>query len=137
MVTDFDVHAFWFLQNVEHYFVARDEARARLAWAGVPAGRISVTGIPIDPAFATPKDRAAMRRLHGLAEDLPTLLLSVGGFGLDVAAKILESLLAPTRPVQVVAVAGRNAEARARMERVAAAAPTASTSSGSPPPWTS
>jgi len=80
VVTDFDVHAFWLLQDVEHYFVAREEAKVYLERAGVPSDRISVTGIPIHPVFGTPRDKSAMRRLHGLDEDLPTFLLSVGGF---------------------------------------------------------
>ena len=36
---------------------------------GVPADKVTVSGIPIDPAFAEPKDKAAMRRKHGLAPD--------------------------------------------------------------------
>jgi processive 1,2-diacylglycerol beta-glucosyltransferase len=123
VVTDFDVHALWLLRDVEHCFVAREEARAYLEQADVPATRISVTGIPIDPIFATPRDQSTMRRLHGLQEDLPTVLLSVGGFGLDGAARILESLLAVRHSLQVVAVAGARVEVRARLQRVAAAAP--------------
>ncbi len=123
VVTDFDAHAFWLLRDVEHYFVARDEARVSLERAGVPPERISVTGIPIDPAFAAPRDRSAARRAHGLHPDLSTILVSMGGFGLDAAAKILECLLGVRVPVQVVAVAGKSADLRARLERVAAAAP--------------
>ncbi len=123
VVTDFDVHALWLLRDVEHYFVAREEARVYLERAGVPSERMNVTGIPIDPVFATPRDKSAMRRLHGLREDLPTLLLSVGGFGLDLGVKILEGLLAVGLPLQVVAVAGRSADLRTRLQRVAAAAP--------------
>lgn len=121
-VTDFDVHAFWLVQSVEHYFVAREEAKVYLEQAGVPSDRISVPGIPIHPVFSAPRDKPAMRRLHELADDLPTILLSVGGFGLDIASKILEHLLAVRIPIQVVAVAGKSAEVRVRLERVAAAA---------------
>jgi processive 1,2-diacylglycerol beta-glucosyltransferase len=125
VVTGFGVHAFWLLQDVEHYFVAREEAKIYLERAGVPSDRISVMGIPIHPVFGTPRDKSAMRRLHGLDEDLPTFLLSVGGFGLDIASRILEGLLAVRTPIQVVAVAGKSADVRARLERVAAAAPRA------------
>jgi processive 1,2-diacylglycerol beta-glucosyltransferase len=123
VVTDFDVHALWLLRDVEHYFVAREEARAYLEGAGVPVDRISVTGIPIDPIFATPRNKASARRLHGLQDDLPVILLSVGGFGLDGAAKILECLLHVRHPLQVVAVAGVRAEVQRRLQRVATAAP--------------
>ncbi len=123
VVTDYDVHALWLLRDVEHYFVAREEARAYLEGAGVPVERISMTGIPIDPMFATPRNKASARRLHGLKDDLSTLLVSVGGFGLDGAVKILECLLAVRLPLQVVAVAGARADVRNRLQRVAAAAP--------------
>ena len=123
VVTDFDVHALWLLRDVEHYFVAREEAAAYLERTGVPPERISVTGIPVDPVFAVPGDRAESRRRHGLDQTLPTLLLSVGGFGLHGAARILESLLAIRQPVQIVAVAGARAEVRARLQQVAAGAP--------------
>jgi processive 1,2-diacylglycerol beta-glucosyltransferase len=123
VVTDFDVHALWLLRDVEHYFIAREEARSYLEVAGVHVERISVTGIPIDPIFAMPRNKASARRLHGLKDDLPTLLVSVGGFGLDGAVKILECLLAVLHPLQVVAVAGARADVRNRLQRVAAAAP--------------
>jgi processive 1,2-diacylglycerol beta-glucosyltransferase len=123
VVTDFDVHALWLLRDVEHYFVAREEAAAYLERTGVPSDRISATGIPVDPVFAVPKDRLEARQTHGLDQRLPTLLLSVGGFGLHGAARILETLLAIRRPVQIVAVAGARAEVRTRLQRVAAGAP--------------
>ena len=123
VVTDFDVHALWLLGDVEQYFVAREEAAAYLERTGVPPERIRVTGIPVDPVFAVPKDRAESRRRHGLDQTLPTLLLSVGGFGLHGAARVLEALLAIRQPVQIVAVAGARAEVRARLQRVAAGAP--------------
>jgi processive 1,2-diacylglycerol beta-glucosyltransferase len=123
VVTDFDVHALWLLRDVEHYFVAREEARAYLEGAAVPVDRISVTGIPVDPIFAMPRNRSSARRLHGLVDDLPVILLSVGGFGLDGAVKILECLLQVRHPLQVVAVAGARAEVQRRLQRVAAGAP--------------
>ncbi len=123
VVTDFDVHALWLLRAVEHYFVAREEAAVYLERTGVPPERISATGIPVDPVFAAPMDRLEARRCHGLDPTLPTLLLSVGGFGLHGAARILEALLAIRQPVQIVAVAGARAEVRARLQRVAAGAP--------------
>src|SRR5262245_10700532 len=42
-------------------FVAIDETRAHLEALGIPPGRLTGSGIPIDPAFARPRDRDAMR----------------------------------------------------------------------------
>ena len=61
VVTDFDIHAQWLCPNCEHYFVPLDETRAHLEELGIPPAKITITGIPIDPAFAEPKDRSAMR----------------------------------------------------------------------------
>jgi processive 1,2-diacylglycerol beta-glucosyltransferase len=123
VVTDFDVHALWLLRDVEQYFVAREEAAVYLERTGVPAERIRVTGIPVDPVFAVAKDRGDARRRQGLDQTLPTVLLSVGGFGLHGAARILEALLAIRQPVQIVAVAGARDEVRSRLQRVAAGVP--------------
>ena len=57
VVTDFDVQGMWLTRHVDRYFVALDETRAHLERLGVPPGTITVSGIPIDPVFAEPKDR--------------------------------------------------------------------------------
>ena len=67
--------------NCDHYFVAIEETRVHLVALGVPASEVTVSGIPIDPVFAEPKDPRAMRRKHGLDEDAFTILVSAGGFG--------------------------------------------------------
>src|SRR5580692_4381411 len=47
---------------VTDYYVAIDEAREYLARIGVPREKLRVMGIPIDPLFAKPWDRAETRR---------------------------------------------------------------------------
>ncbi len=46
VVTDFDVHAMWLCRHYERYFVAIEETRVHLESLGVPASKISVSGIP-------------------------------------------------------------------------------------------
>ena len=120
VVTDFDVHAMWLCRNSEHYFVALEETRVHLEQLGIPSGRVSVTGIPIDPVFAEHKDGREMRRKHGLADDRTMILLSAGGFGVGPVEHMLESLSGLEHPAQVVALCGRNEELRRRVERLAA-----------------
>jgi processive 1,2-diacylglycerol beta-glucosyltransferase len=119
VVTDFDVHAMWLCHHYERYFVALDETREHLIRLGIPAGKVTTTGIPIDPAFAEPKDKAATRRKLGLAPDRTTLLLSAGGFGVGPVEHIVTTLAKLEHPAQVVAICGRNAELKARMDRLA------------------
>ena len=84
VVTDFDVHAMWLCHHYERYFVALEEARVYLEAIGIPADKITVSGIPIDPVFAEAKDKQEMRRKHGLQPNLTTILMSAGGFGVGI-----------------------------------------------------
>src|SRR5246500_2535581 len=61
VVTDYDVHAMWLCRTVDRYYVAIDEAAEYLKALGIPKEMICVTGIPIDPLFAVPLDRATAR----------------------------------------------------------------------------
>jgi processive 1,2-diacylglycerol beta-glucosyltransferase len=122
VVTDFDVHAMWLVHHYEQYFVAIDEARAYLEALGIPAEKISVTGIPIDPVFAETKDRIEMRKKHGLDLDRTTILLSAGGFGVGSVEPLIASLKAVQHRVQVVAICGRNEDLLKRLTKSTARA---------------
>lgn len=121
VVTDFDVHALWLCHRCEHYFVALDETRAHLEELGVAAGKITVSGIPIDPVFSRPADKLAMRAKHGLSPDLTTILISAGGFGVGRVGGLIASLMKLGHPAQVVAICGRNAELKAQVDAQVAA----------------
>jgi len=123
VVTDFDVHAMWLTREVDQYFVALDETRAHLVRLGIPAERITVSGIPIDPVFAEPKDGWATRRALGLDPDRTTLLVSAGGFGVGPVERLVRSLLDLRHPAQAVVVCGRSAELKAALDELAAGLP--------------
>src|SRR5262245_1444229 len=120
IVTDFDVHAMWLVHHYEHYFVAIEEARVYLQVLGIPAEKITVSGIPIDPVFAIRKDKQEMRAKHGLAPDRTTILLSAGGFGVGSVDALVQSLLPLQHRAQVVAICGRNEELKQRLTKLAA-----------------
>lgn len=120
VVTDMDVHSMWLCRNVEHYYVALDETKEHLTRLGIPAGTVSVTGIPIDPVFNIPKDKQAMRQKYGLAPDVWTILVSAGGFGVGPMEHLMEALMQMQRPAQVIAICGRNDDLRLRLQQQAA-----------------
>jgi processive 1,2-diacylglycerol beta-glucosyltransferase len=122
VVTDFDVHAMWLVHHYEHYFVAIEEARVYLEALGIPAAKITVSGIPIDPVFAVKKDKQAMRAKHGLAPDRTTILLSAGGFGVGSVDALINALLPLKHRAQIVAICGRNEELKKRLTSMAARA---------------
>lgn len=120
VVTDFDVHAMWLCHHYEHYFVALDETKVHLEKLGIPEEKVSVTGIPIDPLFAEPKDRAALCAKHGIDPSRTTILMSAGGFGVGPVEHLLRSLVEVRHPVQIVAICGKNEELHTRLSKVAA-----------------
>jgi len=118
VVTDFDVHALWLSHNFEQYFVAIDETRAHLEKLGIPAAKITVSGIPIDPIFAVVKDKFEMREKYGLEKDRMTILVSAGGFGVGNIEHLLQALSELETPAQVLAICGRNEELKMRLEKL-------------------
>src|SRR5262245_2341634 len=93
VTTDFETHRLWVNQPCDHYFTATEEGAEYLAHWGVLRGDITVTGIPIHPAFSQPKDRTACLAKHGLADDRPVILQMAGGFGVGPIEKLYRALL--------------------------------------------
>src|SRR5439155_309696 len=111
--------AMWLCHHFEHYFVAIDETREHLVRLGIPGGKVTASGIPIDPVFAEAKDKRAMRQKLGLLADRTIVLLSAGGFGVGPIEHAVASLLELRHPAQVVVVCGRNEELRQRLGALA------------------
>jgi processive 1,2-diacylglycerol beta-glucosyltransferase len=115
VVTDFDCHAMWLSRTFHRYFVALDETKAHLEALGLPAERITVSGIPIDPIFSEPVDRAKVRAAYGLHPERTTLLLSAGALGVGPTELIVERLKHLRHDTQTIVVCGRSEEVRARV----------------------
>lgn len=116
VVTDFDVHGLWINEPCERFFVATDEARAKLVAVGIE--NAVVTGIPIDPIFAQKRDRHdAIKRL-GFAVDRPIVLQMGGGFGIGSIERIHQSICEIDRALQVIVVTGKNTEAARALELI-------------------
>jgi processive 1,2-diacylglycerol beta-glucosyltransferase len=118
VTTDFETHRLWVNQPCDHYFSATDEGAAYLKHWGVPAGDVTVSGIPIHPAFSQPKDRAACLAQHGLVGDRPIVLQLSGGFGVGPIEKIFRGILQIDVPLEVIVVAGRNEQVKAQLEQI-------------------
>src|SRR5262245_43373866 len=112
VITDFEAHALWMEAVVDLYCVAADETKARLVARSVESERVAVTGIPVSARFSQPLDLATIRRRSGLRDDLTTILVLGGGFGMGPVGEILTALDQVKRELQIVVVAGRNTELR-------------------------
>lgn len=115
VTTDFETHRLWVNQPCDHYFTATEEGAQYLRHWGVPAAETTVTGIPIHPVFAKPKDRDDCRQLHQIGAGRPVVLQLAGGFGVGPVAEIYDALARIEQPLELVVVAGKNAELKAAL----------------------
>jgi processive 1,2-diacylglycerol beta-glucosyltransferase len=122
VVTDYDVHAMWLCRTVDRYYVAIDEAAEYLARIGVPSEKLRVSGIPIDPLFAKPIDRAETRRALNLDPTATVILVSAGGYGIGPVEQLVNDLLALQRPWQIIAIAGKAEKVCKRLEEISRSA---------------
>jgi processive 1,2-diacylglycerol beta-glucosyltransferase len=128
-ITDYDLHNMWLVPGMAGYLAATEEVAFRLRARGIPADRIHVTGIPVMPAFSEPDAPALARDACAAALDLdparPVLLMASGGAGVGDLPSMVERVLSlgGDSGFQVIAVAGRNAEAHTRLQAVAARHP--------------
>src|SRR2546428_5803613 len=119
VVTDYDVHAMWLCRTVDRYYVAIEEAAEYLARIGVPREKLRVTGIPIDPLFAAPVNRADTRKQLGLDSNATVILISAGGYGIGPVGQLVKDLLGLQRPWQNAGMAGQSERTRKHLEELA------------------
>jgi processive 1,2-diacylglycerol beta-glucosyltransferase len=119
VVTDFDCHAMWLSRLFHRYFVALDETKAHLEALGLPADRVNVTGIPIDPVFSQAIDREQVRRALRLDPTKTTLLLSGGALGVGPTEVVVRRLRDLKHDVQTIVICGKSEELRAKVEEAA------------------
>jgi processive 1,2-diacylglycerol beta-glucosyltransferase len=121
VVTDLDVHAMWLCRTFHRYFVALEESKIHLQVLGLPGDHITVSGIPIDPAFGQRENRDELRRKAGFDTDRPLFLISGGALGVSPAAGVLEGLTRMRHPAQALIICGKNTEMKSEMEHQARA----------------
>jgi processive 1,2-diacylglycerol beta-glucosyltransferase len=59
-----------------------------------------------------------MRAKYGLDPEMPTIILSLGGFGVGRIETLLDSLRSVRPPVQILAMCGRNEELKAKLDSI-------------------
>jgi processive 1,2-diacylglycerol beta-glucosyltransferase len=120
VTTDYDFQGLWLSSPFNHFFVARDETRAYMAAIGVPADRVTVSGIPVRPGLGDQVDREAVLRRYDLRPDLPILLISAGAAGGGYTQAIVQQTSRIRNDFQAVVVCGRNEQLKRQIEGLVA-----------------
>ena len=95
VVTDFDVHRIWLNPETDFYAVASEWTGQKLRQLGVAQENIRVTGIPVNETFLHPVDRGELKKKLGLKENVFTVLIATGSFGIGPIEDILRILELP------------------------------------------
>lgn len=119
IVTDLaTVHRIWFSPGVDLCMVPTTEVHDLAVSNGIAQNKLHITGIPVSPAFAGKRPRkSALRKQLGWNLNLPTIL-AVGSRRVDQLMENLNVLNHFGRPLQIVAVAGKDDELYAQLQAV-------------------
>lgn len=107
IITDlYEVHKLWFQPSPDRFFVGSEAVRDQAVTSGIPAEKVYVSGIPVNPKIASRnQSKAELRRRLGWEERLLTIL-AVGSRRINRLAENLAVIDGSRFPFQVAAVAG-------------------------------
>ncbi|MEL1135929.1 glycosyltransferase [Desulfitobacterium sp. THU1] len=109
VVTDYGIHSQWVHQDVDLYLVGSEEVLEALVSRGIHRDRIKNTGIPVSMRFERQLDRQALMNQFGLKEQIPTVLIMGGAYGvMGGATSICQMLAEREDPVQLIIVCGKD-----------------------------
>lgn len=108
VLTDYGVHGVWVRDTTTLYCVGHQEVADSLRKQGVSAQRISVTGIPLVPAFANIPTQQQARNHLGLGSH-PTILITGGQYGIGVAEALQQLMDDKRHQYQLLVTAGSDA----------------------------
>jgi len=123
VITDYESEPIWVQPEVAAFTVPDEHVRAEMISWGAPADRISMCGIPVDPAFNVSHNPKATRLHHGISDNSLMVLLMGGGMGPTRMDQVVERLGDSNTPMHIVAVAGKDKRALRRLERLKVKAP--------------
>ena len=118
VITDFAVHPFWAFPHVDRYFVGHAGLATELAGLGVPADRIEVSGIPVDPKFARTVGRDTARARLAVDPQRPVVLVMGGGSGVGPLAELATRLAGLAIRPLVLVMCGMNRRLRTRIDEL-------------------
>lgn len=111
----------WACDDVSLYLVANEDAERQLLDYGVPAEKIKISGLPLNPKFCEVDEASAQdaRRAFGLDPDKFTVFVNAGWVGGGNIPKIFKELVAGELDVQAIFLAGKNEQLRLQAEEIA------------------
>ena len=114
VITDYDAHGTWVSDEVNRYLVSTEQVKTILLERGVGEAKIEITGIPVHPNFWERHSKQDIRNRLGL-NDLPTILIMGGGWGLTKDETVNNLLVKHKEHLQLIFCFGSNMKLMEKM----------------------
>lgn len=118
IVTDLvSTHNFWYDKKADFTMVPTQAAFDRGIQYGMPAAKMKITGLPVNPAFIEKLEGQEQSRTKlGWEQGKVTILMVAGGDGMGPLWETARAINALKRDIQLVVVAGRNANLKEKLD---------------------
>jgi processive 1,2-diacylglycerol beta-glucosyltransferase len=110
VITDYYANNTWLSTVTTKTFVATETVKNAIKEKGIERKKIVVTGIPIRKYFEEPLEREKIYAKYNLKNNLPTLLVVAGAFGVLTDIKGIIHELLEENKYQIIMVCGKNKE---------------------------
>lgn len=107
IVTDFRLHPYWELTNIDYYVTANEFLEYSIVQKEIPRDKLLPFGIPITEAFSSSLPKKEAREKLGM-DHITTLLVMGGSMGYGNIIKNLGLIDELSLPFQLVTVCGNN-----------------------------
>lgn len=108
LMTDYGPHRAWIADHVDAYIVSTQDMIPEMNEMGVPTEKIYPFGIPVGDVFYNEGDKPALLKKFGMDEDIPTILIMAGSFGVTNIRKIYKKLITLPADFQIIVITGKN-----------------------------
>lgn len=114
VLTDFSSHQLWSHREIDSYFVPSEQAKRQLVDSGIEDRIITITGIPLSPAFRY----KSTTELPNNNDDFPTILIMGGGLGLGSIDTAVAGFSAISSPCYLIVVTGKNRALKKKLQAI-------------------
>lgn len=109
LITDYTPHRTYIFPGIEAYITSSEKMTEEIAHYGVVSkDKIHPLGIPIANKFYVPTDTEKTARKLGFDQNVPTVLLMAGSFGVTEVLNFYESFMRTDINCQCIVITGRN-----------------------------
>lgn len=118
VVTDLvSTHSFWYDNQADFTMVPTQAAFDKGLASNMPAEKMKITGLPVNPAFMDGLiGQNEAREALGWEEDKITILMVAGGDGMGPLFETAQAINALNADIQLVVIAGRNKTLKDKLE---------------------